>query len=197
MRDINKAMMSGLVLANTPKMIVENKYRKTVQKVQKVQKIQKIQEGSIGQVVHRTSGINNKKKKLTKRGRVNDAVDVGRYDGQRRLEQMVATMFFQVDQHVQTVHRVAQRQQRFLAHGFTQQTHARHVVTVTGMNAEQQPLQLHQPCFALRSPALGCLKISKIEKSVSIDHTHNCSQTCNKNKKRPVRIHSTVKVIQA
>ena len=63
MRDINKAMMSGLVLANTPKMIVENKYRKTVQKVKKIQKGQKIQKGSIGQVVNRTSGINNKKKK--------------------------------------------------------------------------------------------------------------------------------------
>ena len=40
------------------------------------------------------------------------------------------------------------------------------------------------------------LKISKIEKSVSIDHTRHCIQTYNKNKKIYPRITSTVKVIQ-
>ena len=40
------------------------------------------------------------------------------------------------------------------------------------------------------------LKISKIEKNVSIDHTRPCIQPYNKNTKRPVRIHSTVNVIR-
>jgi hypothetical protein len=40
------------------------------------------------------------------------------------------------------------------------------------------------------------LKISKIEKNVSIDHTRHCIQTSNQNKKNPVRINSTFKVIR-
>ena len=36
------------------------------------------------------------------------------------------------------------------------------------------------------------LKISKIEKNVSIDHTRHCIQTSNQNKKIHVRINSTV-----
>jgi hypothetical protein len=41
------------------------------------------------------------------------------------------------------------------------------------------------------------LHISQIEKNVSLDHTRNCIQTYNKNKKIHVRINSTVKVIRA
>ena len=41
------------------------------------------------------------------------------------------------------------------------------------------------------------LKISKIEKNVSLDHTRNCISTSNKHKKIHVRINSTVKVIRA
>ena len=41
------------------------------------------------------------------------------------------------------------------------------------------------------------LKISKIEKNVSSDHTRPCISTSNKNIKIHVRIYSTVKVIRA
>ena len=47
------------------------------------------------------------------------------------------------------------------------------------------------------APTKVILKISKIEKKVSIDHTRNCIQTSTKNKKIYPRIHSTVKVIRA
>jgi len=49
----------------------------------------------------------------------------------------------------------------------------------------------------LRMTRQECLKISKIEKKVSTDHTRPCIQTYNKNKKIHVRITSTVKVIRA
>ena len=54
-------------------------------------------------------------------------------------------------------------------------------------------------CLPVRGHGPNCTscKISTIEKSVSLDHTHNCIQTSHKNIKIHVRIHSTVNVIRA
>ena len=78
------------------------------------------------------------------------------------------------------------------------QTHRRHLQTAVhavlvdaGIDKGHQRRVVGQPSPPPR------LKISKIEKNVSIDHTRPCIQTYNKNKKIHVRITSTVKVIRA